>query len=292
MFLSLIQVSHNIFCDKCKNLNNHKLINIRSDKTIDDKFTILNSSKWFLKLKNDGFVNLMNHGESCPTENMNISEIINNFIDNIENTEKKKLDEISYEIKNDLKINSTKIAYLNSKVSNYLLEIRIGNLEEEMNNLKLSLKIIFEEFSKKNKIVQFIRTRNILQHLLFNIIKKNYKCFEKIEGDFRILYESYKYLNHEKKNNEAIKEKLESIFEGFENLIKNQIKKNVKSHIIHKIMEDKNIKDSKMEKETIEKIFNSTANYKKNFEKLIKKIVPKIDDSEKLRIYNNLFAQT
>ena len=134
--------------------------------------------------------------------------------------------------------------YLNSKVSNYLLEIRIRNLEEEMNNLKLSLKIIFEEYLKKNKIVQFIRTRNILQHLLFNIIKKNYKCFEKIESDFRILIESYKYMNHEKKNNEAIKEKLESIFEGFENLIKNQIKKNVKSHIIHKIMEEKNIKDS------------------------------------------------
>ena len=53
------------------------------------------------------------------------------------------------------------------------------------------------------------------------MIKNNYDCFEEINSDFRILYESYKYLNYEKKNTEQIKEKLESIFERAEILVKN-----------------------------------------------------------------------
>lgn len=119
---------------------------------------------------------------------------------------------------------------------------------------------------------------------------KKYDCFENIEGDFRILYESYKYLNYDKKKNEELKKKLESIFEKAENLIKNTIKRNVKDHICSLFFKDTENQESKIGIDKLKKYFYSSDNEKKNFDKIINDFKPKLPFNKKLEMFNRVFA--
>ena len=139
-----------------------------------------------------------------------------------------------------------------------------------------------------------VSIRNIFQHLIINIIKKNYSKFEKIIEDFRILYESYKYLNYEfiKENNKnsksIIEKKLTDLISKFIELIKNSIKRKVTERFkarLKKINEDKNLNlDNKLIKK-----MDKNDNIQDYFDKIINKALPKIYYNEKLKIFNNVF---
>ena len=59
------------------------------------------------------------------------------------------------------------------------------------------------------------------------------------------------------------------IFERFENLIKNAIKKNVKQTFISNLLREKKNYSINVKKKNIEEIFNSSDDEKKNFDKII-----------------------
>lgn len=120
------------------------------------------------------------------------------------------------------------------------------------------------------------------------MIKKNYNCFEKIEGDFRVLYESYKYLNYEKKNSDEVKINLNSIFERFENLIKSHIKK-VKDSLISNFKNALREKEIKISNKKIKEQFYSNDNEKNNFDTIIKSIQPKIAFDKRMEIFKKVF---
>ena len=278
------------FCEKCKNLENHNLIKINKDIDFDNKFSFLSGFKWFEKIKNEGFLNLKSQGNICYNADKNLSEEISNFKIIIEKKEKNNLNDLSIEYKEDLLSYFESMKYLCLKIMNFLLEEKIVDLENEMSKLKFSNDILFKQFSDKNRIVQFIKARNILQHLLTNMIRKKYDCFENIEGDFRILYESYKYLNYDKKKNDEIKKHLESIFEKAEHLIKNTIKKNVKDYLCSRFFEDEENQESKIEIDELKKYFYSGDNEKENFDHIIKDLKPKLPFNKKLEMFNRVFS--
>ena len=281
------------FCNSCKIFGNHNIIKIQESQITEEKYSIFENSKWFLNLKNKGFFNLNNFGKICDEPNKNIIEEFDKYIVKIENKEQKTLLDLS----NDLKFKSyfyfTKINDLEKTLSNYLsqikLEDKIYNLENKMNTLTISINVLLKEFNDKNKIVQLVKTRNILQHLLANMIRENSECFEEIKSDFRILYESYKYLNYEKKNSEQVKEKIESIFERTEKLVKNHIKRKVKEKLFANFLVETKERKSNMTKITIENNFYNNDNENKNFKILIDSIIPKFSDCEKNKIFNRVF---
>ena len=277
-------------CEECKNLENHKLIRISKDKDLDNKIPILNGLKWFEKIKNDGFLNLKSQRNICSNTHKNISDEITNFKIKIEKKNNNNLKVLSDEFKEDLLTYFQSMKSLCIKIMNFLLEEKIVDLENKVSKLEFSNDILFKQFSDKNRIAQFLKSRNILQHLLTNMIMKKYDCFENIEGDFRILYESYKYLNYDKKKNDELKKKLESIFEKAENLIKNTIKRNVKDHICSLFFKDTENQESKIGIDKLKKYFYSSDNEKKNFDKIINDFKPKLPFNKKLEMFNRVFA--
>ena len=288
-FNSYCNLCGKLFCRQCINSENDNIIKIKDDQVVEKKYSILNDSNWFLKLKKKGFLNLKNSRKFCGEHSKDIIKEFYKLKVEIEKKEQNDLKELSNDLKFDLFYYFNKINNFSLKVSNYLSRIKIYDLENQVNKLTTLIKMLFKEFCDKSKIVQFVKTRNILQHLLANMIKNNYDCFEEINSDFRILYESYKYLNYEKKNTEQIKEKLESIFERAEILVKNQIKRKVKEKLCSQFLLEKEEKKLNVTKEIIENYFNSSDNEKQNFNKLIENIVPRVPNNEKIEIFNRVF---
>ena len=281
-----------LFCSECKNLHNHEIIKLNNEINKEYPY-ILKSSDWFIKLKNHGLLNLEHDKKECKT----ISEItikeLNQLIKTVEKGNKK-----FFENKNKLKQNSSLIfqnlSLIKLYISNANLSTKILELQNKNNQLLLSSEIILKELNEKNELVNLVSTRNILQHLIINIIKKNFSVFEKIEEDFRILYESYNYLNYEfikaknKLDKTIIEQKLKDIISKFIELIKNTIKKKETKKFIERLKQINKIKKLNLDKNLI-KTIDKTDNIQNQFDIIVKEVHPKIFLNEKLKIFNNVF---
>ena len=284
------------FCDKC-DTEEHNLVEINKFReNIEKKYSIFSNFDWFKKLTKEGYFNLTFNRKICVNKNKNRREKFEKYRSRFVNQEEKNENnfrDLLNELKIDLISNIYDIMHIEMKVSLYSsqikLEEKILDLQNKVNEMSISLEILFKEFSDKNKISQLLKTRNILQHLFTNMIKKNYNCFEKIEGDFRVLYESYKYLNYEKKNSDEVKFNLISIFERFENLIKSHIKKKVKDSLISNFKKALREKEIKINNKKIKEQFYSDDNEKNNFDTIIKSIQPKIEFDKRMEIFKKVF---
>ena len=274
------------FCNECKNFDNHKLIEIIENKEDNKILNILDKSKCLIKLKQEGFLNLKHGRDICfNNNNKNIDEDFKKFKRKIEKKENNDLYYLSVDFKDDILFTFDNIQNLCWKVPELKLEEKIFELEKKICRLEFSVNILFKEFSDKNKVVELLKTRNIIQHLLANMIKKRYDCFKKINADFRILYESFKYLNYEKKNDEGVKVQLDSIFEKFEKMIKNTIFKNIKKCLCNNLIKEKEQNELlNTEEKKTKTIFDTSNDEKKNFD--IKKEADKIK-FESIYQYNN-----
>ena len=278
-----------LFCSECNAQNTHEIIKLNNafNKEYPD---ILNNSNWFLKLKNHGLINLECNKGDCKTDSENELEKFfktlekenNKFIEN-----KKKLEQNKSFILQNL-------SFIDSYVSNENLSTKILTLQNKINQLKLSSETILKELREKNELVNLVSTRNILQHVIINIIKKNSSVFEKIKEDFRILYESYYYLNYEFVNvkNEIgksnIEKKLKIIISSFIELMKNTIKNKETKKFIERLKQINKSKKLNIDNKLIKQI-GKTDNIKATFDKIMKGAMPKIPDNEKLRIFNYVF---
>ena len=282
-----------LICEKCKNLDNHNLVELKACNNLESKFSVFNGSKWFIKLINEGLLNLKNEGKNCYNKNKNIHDEFNKFRVILETKEKNNLKDLTYEYKLDLlsyfAVINNSCLKVKFSLSEENLQEKIANLKEENNRLKLTNHILLKEISEKTKISQFLKTRNILQHLLTKMISKNYNYFENIVADFRILYESYKYLNYEKKNTEEVKKKLESIFERCENLIKDKVKRNEKNLFYSKFLKEKKDWKLNITEKKIKSHFNASDNGKTIFNSIVNEIIPKIHEDKKWEMFNRVF---
>ena len=286
----------NYFCEKC-NIEGHNIVKIKRCEDIEDKkYSIFKNSNWFMNLIKQGYLNLKFERNICFKKN-NINEKFEKFKVEISKKENKDFKDLLKESTKDIKSNINDIKYIDMKASIYSsiynsiieLEEKIYNLQDKLNEMSTSIELLFKEFCDKNEISQLLKTRNILQHLFTNMIKKNYNCFEIIKGDFCILYESYKYLSYEKKNSDEIKQKLDSIHEKIDNLIKGLIKENTKKSFISNLLTILKSENYKYNRGKIKEQFYSSDNEKNNFDSIIDSILPKIDFYKKIEIFNKVF---
>ena len=179
-------------------------------------------------------------------------------------------------------------------ISNTNLATNILDLKNLNNQLILSSETIIKELNEKNALVNLVITRNIFQHLIINIIKKNYLIFEKIKEDFRILYESYNYLNYEfiqeknKNGKKIIEKKLTDVISKFIELIKISIKKKEIKKFIDRLKQINKVKNLNLDNNLIKKL-NKADNIKNHFDKIMNKALPKIPENDKLKIFNHVF---
>ena len=197
-------------------------------------------------------------------------------------------------MKKENEINNIKYKIENSMlyIKLYGTNIEVTNLKDKIIQMEFSLKNIIKELNSKNKIVQLLKIRNVFQHLILNIIRKNYNSFEKLKEDFRLLYESYKFLKYQLKYKEKenlVKNKLESIFERFEKLIKNIIKNHYFSYFKHKFKIEMEKINYKLDDSIINAYFDRNNDIKKNFDEAIESQIPKIPYHQKIQIFNNVF---
>jgi len=253
-----------LFCSECKNLNNHEFTRLNQEQK---EYTYLISVNWFIKLKSHGLLNLKYNRKDCKSVSKNIQIELEKLIKTAEKEKEKnksflnknKLEEISSLITDNL--SSIDLFIYNTNITT-----KIINLKSKINQLILSSETILKELNEKNEFVNLVSMRNIFQHLIINMIKKNYNKFEKIKEDFRILYESYKYFNYEcvkendKNGKSIIEEKLINLISKFIKLMKNYFKKKLTGIFITRltqINEEKklNLTDKQIKKiETKEKI--------------------------------------
>ena len=203
---------YHLFCRNCINLNNHQYKNLKDLSLNQENRKILEyleNKKWFIKFKKSGYLNITYSDINCTK-----------FNNNEKNNQFKKLATIFGGKKDSFDINIIKkensIKSIINRIENSMLyyklfgtNLEIVNLKDKINQMELSIIALLKELNNKNKLVQLLKIRNNFQHLIFNIIKQNYNSFKKIEPNFRILYESYKYLKYEQKykdkENEIIK---------------------------------------------------------------------------------------
>ena len=281
-----------LFCSECKNLNNHKIVKLNNEmnKEYPD---FLNKTDWFIKIKNHGLLNLEYDKEDCKIVSENIIKELEQLIKTVEKEKNK-----SFANKKKMEQNSSLIiqnlSAIELYISNTNLSTKILDLENKNNQLILSSETILKELNQKNELVNLVSTRNILQHLIINIIKKNYLKFENIKEDFRILYESYNYLNYEfinEKNKLAksnIEKQLKEIISKFIELIKYSIKKKVIKIFIERLKDINKVKNLNLDKNLI-KTLDKADNIKNHFDIIMNKARPKISESDKLQIFNNVF---
>ena len=253
-----------LFCSECKNLNNHEFTRLNQ---VQKEYTYLISVNWFIKLKSHGLLNLNYNRKDCKSISKNIQIELEKLI---ETGEKEKEKNKSFQNRNNLEKFSSfltdNLISIDLFIYNTNMTSKIINLKGKINQLILSSETILKELNEKNEFVNLVSMRNIFQHLIINIIKKNYNKFEKIKEDFRILYESYKYFNYEyikendKNGKSIIEEKLINLISKFIKLIKNYFKKKLTGIFITRltqINEEKkfNLTDKQIKKiETKEKI--------------------------------------
>ena len=164
-FISFCKACGKFLCGKC-DIKAHNLIEIK--ESLDDnekKYEIFNKSKWFMKLKNEGFLNLKSDRVIHEKKNTNILSKFKEFKAIIEDSEKKSLDGLLSKLKFDLAINLGDLNKIDQKIINLMtrvdLEEEILNLKNQLNKMSLSIELLFKEFSDKNKIVQLLKTKNI-----------------------------------------------------------------------------------------------------------------------------------
>ena len=289
-----------LFCEGCNILYNlldkHELIKLNESNEsapFENIPEFMDNIKWFKKYKDYRYnMKRFSNKKECTLSNKDRIKQINILFSNVKNRENNSLADINF--KNEINIRTIINKIINSimikKLSNSHLEI--STLKEKINNMEFMNIALLKDLNNKNKIVQLLKTRNIFQHLILNIIKKNYNSFEKIKGDFRILYESYKYLKYELKINDEdnkIKQKIESIFENIEKLIKNTIKKNTEKIIINKFKSININNKLNFNEEIIDGYFAKETNIKKNFNDMMDKTLPKIHFNTKMEIFNKVF---
>lgn len=282
-----------LFCKKCKFINLHQIIKFKENNNSEQKFQIFNKIKWISKLKDAGLLNIGNYEGNClkiSAEEKN--KEFNKIISTIEEKKKNSFENIIMKKENE--INNIKYKIENSilYIKLYGTNIEVTNLKDKIVQMEFSLKNIIKELNSKNKIVQLLKIRNVFQHLISNIIRKNCNSFERLKEDFRLLYESYKFLKYQLKYKEKenlVKSKLESIFEKIEKLIKNIIKNHYFSFFKNKFKIEMENNNYKLDDCIINAYFDRNSNIKNNFDEAIESQIPKIPYHQKIQIFNNVF---
>lgn len=281
-----------LFCSECKNLDNHEFVKLNDEQK---EYPYLNSVNWFIKLKNHGLLNLKYNNKDCKAASKNIQIELEKLIKIVEKEKEKKK---SFENKNNLEQISSIITQNISLIDLYIYNTnfisKIINLESKNNQLILSSEAILKELNEKNGFINLISMRNIFQHLIINMIKKNYFKFEAIQEDFRILYESYKYLNYEyikEKDNHGksvIEKKLLELVSKFIKLIQNYFTMKLKKIFIARLRQINEEKKLNLNDKLIKKI-EKKKKIQDYFEDIMDKNHPKIYYNEKIKILNTVF---
>ena len=282
----------NFFCEKCKILAEHTIIKLEEKQLNNKCFETLAQLNWFSKYKKKGFLGLSSKNIKSKNnknkDNKEITDLIPLF------TEK------NYSL--DIRIYKMKLINYLQTIKNFMLQkdnctnhininSKIIELERENIKSKLIIETLKKELNQKNELIVLLKERNVYQHLIFNIIKKEYKVFQKIKPDFRILYQSYLYLNYDNDKKNIIKSQIEDIFKQIEELIKKNIKKSVIKKIIQKFkkeIENNNIKLGDIKEDEEEKIVES-SDIKNKLENIIEKIKPRVPQNIKVQIINKSF---
>ena len=285
-----------LFCRNCINLNYHQYKNLSElphNQNYEKEFQNLYAFKWLIKFKNNGYLNLTNSDINCiKFNNDEKNKKFQELVSLIEGNKKGSFDITVMKKENSIKsiMNRIENIMLYNKMFGNNLEI--ANLNDKINTLELSIIVLLKELNDKNKLVHLLRIRNIFQHLIFNIIKINYNSFNDIEPNFKILYESYKYLKYElkyKDKENEIKNKIESIFAKIEDLIKNKIKNNFRMNIMKKFKEEMKKMDYDYSDKIIKAYFTRSEDLKDNFDFAMNNQLPKIHFNKKTEIFNNVF---
>ena len=150
------------FCDKY-DTEEHNLVEINKFKeNIEKKYSIFSNSDWFKKLTKEGYFNLRFDRKICVNHNKNRREKFEKYRPRFVNQEEKNENyfrDLSNELKIDLISNIYDIRHIELKVSLYSsqikLEEKILDLQNKVNEMPISLEILFKEFSDKNKISNF-----------------------------------------------------------------------------------------------------------------------------------------
>jgi len=281
-----------LFCSECKNLNNHEFTRLNQEQKED---TYLISVNWFIKLKSHGLLNLNYNRKDCKSISKNIQIELEKLI---ETGEKEKEKNKSFQNRNNLEKFSSLITdnliSIDLFIYNTNITAKIINLKSKINQLILSSETILKELNEKNEFVNLVSMRNIFQHLIINMIKKNYNKFEKIKEDFRILYESYKYLNYEcvkendKNGKSIIEEKLINLISKFIKLIKSYFKKKLTGIFTTRLAQIKEEKKFNLTDKQIKKI-ETKEKIQDYFDNIIDNALPKIHYNEKIKILNTVF---
>lgn len=289
-FESYCKNCNKLFCPKCQNINRHNFINLTNQSESAELFIKkFGSHNWLLSLKNNGLFNFENGKRTCKNK-IDREDLIKKekayIIKQIEEKEG-KFDASLFKIYSKLNTVQIKNCLYEFKIFETKVDNRVQIIEMKNKhiNLELMLTTLFKEIEEKSEIINLLKTRNKIQHLIIEIIKKNYYCFTKIEGDFRILYESYNYLNYDLNiNKKNVQKKLEEIFTKFENLIKTTVQKKTINEFLQRLKE-KNIEKSlniKLDKEKI-KEFKNVKNVIGN---TMKQTTPKISLNNQLMLFN------
>ena len=278
------------FCNDCKILDNHTIIKLKKNDNKNYSL-VLNEKNWFIKLKKEGLLNLkFEKKEECKINN--IEQHLNNLITTAEKENN------FFENRNNLEKNLKTINKIINNIRDFTFKENISDkiikLQNENNKLRLSIYTILNQLREKNELTHLIYIRNVFQHLIINIIKKNYSFFELIKEDFRILYESYFYLNYDfiNENNKNIKKiiekKLNVIIRKFINFIKNFIKKKEIQKFINRLITINKEKKLNLNNNEIKQM-ETSKDIKQCFDNIINKTLPKISENNKIKIFNETF---
>jgi len=295
-FESYCEKCNKLFCPKCQNINRHNLINLTNQSESAELFIKkFGKFNWLLSLKDNGLFNFEKEKGACKNK-LDREDLIKKekvyIIKQIEEKEGKfdsSLFKI-YSILNSVQIKNCLYEFkiFETRVDN---RVQIIEMKNKHINSELMLTTLFKEIEEKSEIINLLRTRNKIQHLIIEIIKRNHSCFAKIEGDFRILYESYNYLNYDLNVNKInVQKKLEELFTNFENLIKTTIQKKAINKFLKRLQE-KNLEESLNINLDIEKIkeFKNTKNVKLVFENTMNQTTPKISLNHQLMLFNDTY---
>lgn len=285
------------FCCECNNTDSHELILFEKNNTkkySDEKLVKFEHLNWFKKLKENNCLFFENCSNKCSNkktmEKCGIEKLRQKIGKvSFETFSKKEEDNLNYNI---LEIKLCLLLAENSENKIYDSKNEL-ELKKTIQKLNLANTALFKELIEKNDLVYILIIRNVLQSLINNFIKKEYKSFDSIKEDFRILYESYKYINFFKNNQkykDTILEKLQSIFLKIENLINEKTKIYYLGQFMNNLKLLNKNNHFNINKSIIEQCFSpNNNNIKDSFNIIINSITPKILPTKKLELFNSVF---
>ena len=281
---------YKLFCIKCENINDHEFVKLANRNISTELFLKMFSNRdWPINLVKNGLYNLENETTSC-NRNINIRKIIKEQKTNIIKKFEEKIGLFNiplFEMK--LELNLMKVENCLNQFTIFDNQIQITEMNNKLMKSEVLLTTLFKEVEGKSEIINLLKSRNVMQHLILEIIKCNYSSFEEIQGDFRILFEAYKYLNFELNvKKKEVKNQLEKLFANFENLIKSKVKtKEMKKFIQRLKMESKN-KHFKIDEKKIKKL-QEADKVKEQFLNTMNSTLPRIPYNEKLMLFNSSY---